>query len=58
MPLTRPELGVIGGSGFQQLGDFSISERQRLNTPYGEPSNVYLTGHFSSEENCIFDKTW
>ena len=50
MPLTRPELGVIGGSGFQQLGDFSISERQQLNTPYGEPSNVYLTGHFRQKK--------
>ena len=50
MPLTEPALGVIGGSGFQQLADFSVSERQQLDTPYGKPSDVYSSGHFHQKK--------
>ncbi len=50
MPLTGAALGVIGGSGFQRLVDFSVYERQRLDTPYGEPSDVYLTGLFHQKK--------
>ncbi len=46
MRLNGTVLGVIGGSGFHQLADFSTSQRQRLDTPYGEPSDVYSIGLF------------
>ncbi len=50
MPLTGAVLGVIGGSGFGQLADFAVSERQRLDTPYGKPSDVYSTGYFHQKK--------
>ncbi len=53
MPSTGTALGVIGGSGFQRLADFTVSERQRLDTPYGKPSDVYSTGFFH-RKNVVF----
>ncbi len=46
-------LGVIGGSGFQQLAGFSSSERKQLDTPYGKPSDVYSSGRFH-QKNIVF----
>ena len=48
--MSRPELGVIGGSGFQRLADFPVSERQQLDTPYGKPSDAYSVGHFHQKK--------
>lgn len=50
MPLTEPALGVIGGSGFGQLADFSVSELRKPDTPYGKPSDSYLTGYFHQKK--------
>ena len=50
MPLTGTALGVIGGSGFQRITDFSVSERRRLDTPYGEPSDAYSTGYLQGKK--------
>ncbi len=50
MSLIEPALGVIGGSGFGRLADFSVSERQRLDTPYGQPSDSYWIGRFHGKK--------
>lgn len=48
--VAKPELGVIGGSGFKKLSDFLISERRKVDTPYGAPSSDFLIGCFHGRE--------
>jgi 5'-methylthioadenosine phosphorylase len=37
-------LAIIGGSGLSQLENLEVSERQRVQTPYGEPSGPLVFG--------------
>ncbi|MBI4510606.1 MAG: S-methyl-5'-thioadenosine phosphorylase [Deltaproteobacteria bacterium] len=37
-------LGVIGGSGLYELEGMTSVERVRVDTPFGEPSDEYVTG--------------
>jgi 5'-methylthioadenosine phosphorylase len=37
-------IGVIGGSGLYEIEGLTDIERVKLTTPYGEPSDEYLTG--------------
>jgi purine nucleoside phosphorylase len=39
-------LGIIGGSGFNQLPDFKISNKIEVQTPYGVPSSAVVSGKF------------
>jgi len=39
-------LAIIGGSGFDRLPEFRISEKKRVATPFGEPSSPLLFGEF------------
>jgi 5'-methylthioadenosine phosphorylase len=36
------EIGIIGGSGLQRLVDAQHTERHRLSTPFGAPSDEYV----------------
>lgn len=42
--MTQPVLGVIGGSGLYELEGLQHVEEVRLQTPFGEPSDAYITG--------------
>ncbi len=42
--MSVPVIGVIGGSGLYQLEGLQDIEEVRLQTPFGEPSDVYITG--------------
>jgi 5'-methylthioadenosine phosphorylase len=37
-------IGVIGGSGLYEIEELTDLERVRLSTPFGDPSDEYLTG--------------
>ena len=41
---SRATFGVIGGSGLYDLADLQDVERVRLQTPFGDPSDEYVTG--------------
>ncbi len=43
-------LGLIGGSGFDQLDDFIVNKKQELGTPYGSPSADLIFGSFCEQE--------
>ncbi len=43
------KLAVIGGSGFYQLGIMEAPKEAIVETPYGEPSGKYLTGHIKNQ---------
>jgi len=42
--MTQPILGIIGGSGLYEMEGLSQVEEVRVETPFGEPSDVFLTG--------------
>ena len=37
-------VGVIGGSGLYEIEGFEDVEEMRLSTPFGDPSDAYVTG--------------
>jgi 5'-deoxy-5'-methylthioadenosine phosphorylase len=43
-------LAIIGGSGFQTLPEFKISERKSIATPFGKPSALLSTGELYGME--------
>jgi 5'-methylthioadenosine phosphorylase len=43
-------LGVIGGSGFYQIGGLEPVERIELTTPFGAPSDAYYRGRIGEVE--------
>ncbi len=43
--MSVPVIGVIGGSGLYQLEGLQNIEEVHLQTPFGEPSDAYITGN-------------
>lgn len=43
-------LAIIGGSGLTQLANLSITRREVIRTPYGEPSGALLFGELTCKE--------
>jgi 5'-methylthioadenosine phosphorylase len=48
--VARPTLGVIGGSGLYDLAGLSDVRREKLSTPFGEPSDAYVIGKLDEQE--------
>ena len=48
--MARTVLGVIGGSGFYQMGGLEMVERIELDTPFGKPSDSYYRGQIGEVE--------
>lgn len=46
--MVKAEIGILGGSGFYEL--LTDAEEQRIETPYGEPSDALVTGVFAGRE--------
>lgn len=42
--MSQPVLGVIGGSGLYEIEGLTEVQEVRLSTPFGEPSDAYITG--------------
>ncbi len=42
--MSQPVIGVIGGSGLYEIDGFSNVEELTLTTPFGNPSDAYITG--------------
>ena len=40
----QAEIGIIGGSGLYSMPGFSDAQEVRLQTPFGDPSDAYITG--------------
>lgn len=43
----QAEIGVIGGSGLYSMPGFEGREEVRIETPFGDPSDVYIVGTLS-----------
>lgn len=42
--MSQPVIGVIGGSGLYEIEGFTDVEEVRVETPFGDPSDAYITG--------------
>lgn len=45
-PATGPVIGIIGGSGLYDLEGLEGREEIRLDTPFGPPSDAFITGTY------------
>ena len=43
--MSKPVIGVIGGSGLYEMEGFTDIKEVRLDTPFGEPSDAFITGN-------------
>lgn len=50
------KIGIIGGSGLENLDIFSNSKLIEATTPYGEPSSSLLTGKIGDKEIVIISR--
>ena len=49
-PVARTIIGVIGGSGLYDLPGLTAVRRERVTTPFGEPSDEYVLGKLGEQE--------
>src|SRR5471032_3082235 len=42
--LAQAEIGIIGGSGLYSMPGLSVAQEVRLDTPFGDPSDVFVLG--------------
>jgi 5'-methylthioadenosine phosphorylase len=47
---SRASIGIIGGSGLYSMAGFDTHEEIRLETPFGDPSDVYVVGTLEGKE--------
>ena len=50
MVMTEAAIGVIGGSGLYELEGLEKLERVRLETPFGDPSDSFITGELAGRK--------
>ncbi|GAC1337057.1 MAG: S-methyl-5'-thioadenosine phosphorylase [Myxococcales bacterium] len=48
--MARPVIGVIGGSGVYDLPGLAAVRRERVATPFGEPSDAFVVGTLGAQE--------
>ncbi len=54
--MSKEKLGIIGGSGLEKLNLFQNPERQKISTPWGEPSSEILSGTIEGNSVCILSR--
>jgi 5'-methylthioadenosine phosphorylase len=48
--LPQAEIGIIGGSGLYSMPGLTGVKEVRLNTPFGDPSDAYITGELEGRK--------
>ena len=48
--MSDDAIGVIGGSGLYELEGLENIKEERLTTPFGEPSDAFITGEFGGRK--------
>src|SRR4030095_14317922 len=44
----KTPVGIIGGSGLYEMEELKLTERKKIETPFGEPSDEFVRGELSS----------
>jgi len=50
------KLGVLGGSGLYELEGLEHVEQRDVRTPFGDPSDAYVTGTLAGSELCFLPR--
>ncbi len=50
------QIGVIGGSGLYRMEGLEVHEERRIETPFGDPSDVYLLGELSGRRVAFLSR--
>lgn len=48
--MSVPRIGIIGGSGLYQIEGFTRQRWRRIRTPFGSPSDAFLTGELCGRD--------
>ena len=48
--MTKPTIGIIGGSGLYSMPGFEAHEERKVDTPWGAPSDAYIVGSLAGKE--------
>ena len=48
--MSQPIIGVLGGSGLYDIKELENVEEVRLETPFGDPSDAYITGEYAGKK--------
>jgi 5'-methylthioadenosine phosphorylase len=48
--LAQAEIGIIGGSGLYSMPGFANVREERVETPFGEPSDVFVLGELEGRK--------
>ena len=48
--MTPPRVGIIGGSGLYHIEGFTRQKWVKVKTPFGPPSDDFLTGSLAGRE--------
>jgi 5'-methylthioadenosine phosphorylase len=48
--LAEVEIGIIGGSGLYSMPGFTNVREQRVATPFGDPSDVFVLGELEGRK--------
>jgi 5'-methylthioadenosine phosphorylase len=52
--MTNRKLGIIGGSGLYEMDGLTKIERHEIDTPFGKPSDTYLSGEVENGTRLYF----
>jgi len=48
--LAQAEIGIIGGSGLYSMPGFTNVREERVETPFGAPSDVFVLGELEGRK--------
>ena len=54
--MTQPVIGVIGGSGLYEIEELTDVREVKLDTPFGSPSDVYITGSLGAAKMAFLPR--
>ncbi len=48
--MTEAKIGIVGGSGFYNMDSITVLGEEEIETPFGDPSNVYTVGELHNRK--------
>ena len=51
--MVTAQIGIIGGSGLYQMPELKDIEEVRVETPFGNPSDAFITGTLEAKKHLL-----
>lgn len=55
-PLAKAEIGILGGTGLYEMDGISELEEIKIDTPFGDPSDVYFIGTLEGKKVAFLSR--